>query len=398
MTQRNLRLAGCWQDEVEAPMSKHDLYVKAVEAIYAWGADANLLPEALEATNRALGGLGATLEVIDKATQLPIEFHSAGLPSSAGARYFEHFATLNPRIPPILRQRSGDISFDYQLLDEPAMARDPFYSEFLPELGLRYFVSAVIEQTPDRLTAVAVQRTRRQGHVDTPEISLMQRLCPHLQKAHDMRTHLQAAPAREAALEDALDLLTDGIALLRGDGRIVYANEALRALASSGHDFRIDRDVVEFSTPDLRSRFAGALNAVAQLTDPRRAASQTDFAVPRDHGMPAYTVSVRPLMRDRPQMAGRTSATAMLLIHDPLQRNATASAMLQELFGLTNAEAHLVQALGTGMTAINYAQSRRISITTVYTHLRRTREKTGWKSVAELTRRFNELNVALRAN
>jgi hypothetical protein len=43
-------------------------------------------------------------------------------------------------------------------------------------------------------------------------------------------------------------------------------------------------------------------------------------------------------------------------------------------------------------------RSRRVSITTVYTHLRRTREKTGWKSVAELTRRFNELNVALRAN
>ena len=62
--------------------------------------------------------------------------------------------------------------------------------------------------------------------------------------------------------------------------------------------------------------------------------------------------------------------------------------MLQELFGLTNAEAHLVQALGTGMTAIDYAHSRGISITTVYTHLRRTREKTGWKSVAELTRRF----------
>jgi hypothetical protein len=34
----------------------------------------------------------------------------------------------------------------------------------------------------------------------------------------------------------------------------------------------------------------------------------------------------------------------------------------------------------------------------VYTHLRRTREKTGWKSVAELTRRFHELNVSLRAN
>ena len=89
---------------------------------------------------------------------------------------------------------------------------------------------------------------------------------------------------------------------------------------------------------------------------------------------------------------------AMLLVHDPLQRTLSAGRLLQDLYGLTNAEAQLVEALSTGMTAVAYARNRRISITTVYTHLRRTREKTGWKSVAELTRRFHELNVALRPN
>lgn len=33
------------------------------------------------------------------------------------------------------------------------------------------------------------------------------------------------------------------------------------------------------------------------------------------------------------------------------------------------------------MTALAYARGRRVSITTVYTHLRRTREKTGWKAL-----------------
>ena len=101
------------------------------------------------------------------------------------------------------------------------------------------------------------------------------------------------------------------------NGRIVYANEALRAFAARGHDFRIDRDIVEFSTADLRSRFAGALSAVERIQDPQAATGRTDFAVPRDHGLPAYTVSVRPLMRDRPQATDSAHAVAMLLIHDP---------------------------------------------------------------------------------
>jgi DNA-binding CsgD family transcriptional regulator len=88
----------------------------------------------------------------------------------------------------------------------------------------------------------------------------------------------------------------------------------------------------------------------------------------------------------------------MVLVHDPLDRNLAAGRMLQDLFGLTRAEAHLVCALGTGTTAGAYASKRQVSIATVYTHLRRTREKTGWRSVAELTRRFNELNMTLRPN
>lgn len=197
-------------------------------------------------------------------------------------------------------------------------------------------------------------------------------------------------PTREDLFENALDLIADGIAVLRRGGGIVYANSALRHLADSNGDFRVDRNVIEFAAPDLRHRFAAALVAVER--DPEFV---TDFAVPRDDGRSPYTVSVRPL---RAGEETHPDAAAMLLVHDPLQQNLATARILRELYGLTNAEARLVQALGTGMTAVAYAKSRGISLTTVYTHLRRTREKTGWKSVAELTRRFHELNVALRAN
>ena len=59
-----------------------------------------------------------------------------------------------------------------------------------------------------------------------------------------MRTRLEAVDASETLFANALDLLVDGIALLRRDGGIVYVNEALRLLAApfaawlilSGHD------------------------------------------------------------------------------------------------------------------------------------------------------------------
>lgn len=204
------------------------------------------------------------------------------------------------------------------------------------------------------------------------------------------------ASARDDMFGTALDMLSDGIAVLRRDSTIVYANTALHHLAAHNSDFRIDRNAIRFRTPILRSRFAFALGTVTRKEHCQVARRATDFAVPREDDMPPYTVSLRRLLRSSEQIY--SEAIALLLVHDPMQQNLAAGKMLQELYGLTDAQARLVQALGTGMTAVAYAKMRRVSVATVYTHLRRTREKTGWKSVAELTRRFHELNISLRTN
>jgi len=373
-------------------MTSGDLYVQAVESIYACGSGEGLISDALSVTSRLLGATGATYEVIDKTSGLKW-FCSAGIPAAASKQYSDHFATHNPRFKTALNQRAGEVCWDYKLLDEEAMRRDAFYSEFLPSMGLRYFISAVLEQTSDRIAAVSVQRSQRKGHADQSEIALMHRLCPHFQRAYSMRKLIGVNTP--SLFESALDLLADGIALLRRDGRVLHVNEALRNIAAASRDFRICRDSIEFATPELRGRFASALGAAQRMREPNAAYLATDFAVPRE-GLPPYTVSVRPLMHGGGEPT-HPEAAAMLMVHDPLQQNRAAGGMLQELYGLTNAEAQLVQALGGGMTAVAYAQARKISVTTVYTHLRRTREKTGWKSVAELTRRFHEVNVALRA-
>ncbi len=114
---------------------------------------------------------------------------------------------------------------------------------------------------------------------------------------------------------------------MKRDGGIVYVNEALRRLAAGGNEIRIERNAIEFASPDLRSRFAQAMGAVERMHDPDAPTIATDFAVPREDGRPPYTVSVRPLSRGKE--AAHPHAAAMLLVHDPLQQSAAAARMLR---------------------------------------------------------------------
>jgi hypothetical protein len=51
----------------------------------------------------------------------------------------------------------------------------------------------------------------------------------------------------------------------------------------------------------------------------------------------------------------------------------------------------------SGATVNDYARTRRLSLNTVYTHLRRLREKTGSNRLPELIHKLNELRLPLRA-
>jgi DNA-binding CsgD family transcriptional regulator len=52
-------------------------------------------------------------------------------------------------------------------------------------------------------------------------------------------------------------------------------------------------------------------------------------------------------------------------------------------------------ALQSGVALERYARSNNISLNTVYTHLRRVREKTGCHSIADLVRKLDEFRIPL---
>src|SRR5882757_9636750 len=274
-------------------MSTGNDFLATIEAVHAAGLDATLWPKALAAVAATLGGSAAMFEVFDKRAACHREWYGSGVPPAAEIAYFEHYVADNPRWLFMPRQRTGDISWDYQFIDERAMNAAPFYAELLAQMDLRYFMSGVLVATPDDYACISVQRSSRLGHVQQNEIGLMERLLPHVQQAFDVSRRLNGASEAGKSFERAFDWIADGVAFVSAAGAVVYSNEALQAIARRNDIVRLRRGTLEFLAVDARARFDAALGAVRRL----RAGEQhdltlTDFPVRRASDAPPYLVSV----------------------------------------------------------------------------------------------------------
>jgi DNA-binding CsgD family transcriptional regulator len=138
-----------------------------------------------------------------------------------------------------------------------------------------------------------------------------------------------------------------------------------------------------------------ALADVLALREGRLEALSADFAVPRPSGAAPYVVSVRSLQPARQDRTLRP-AVAIVFIRDPVDHDSGDVQLLRELFGFTNAEAGLAVALRRGTSPDEYGRSQQVSQNTVYTHLRRIKEKTGCRRLPELIGRLNEVRILLR--
>jgi DNA-binding CsgD family transcriptional regulator len=198
-------------------------------------------------------------------------------------------------------------------------------------------------------------------------------------------------------LERALDWLADGVALIGAGGRVLHANATFRAIAQRGDGVALSAGTIRIAGAPARSRLNAAIAAARAAHKAGHATSAaTDFAVPRQDGGPSYLLSVRPLLDPKGEPYGQPCA--MVFVRDPLTHRSVDLVTLREVFGLTEAEACLAKSLQAGQAPANYARERALSLNTVYTHLRRLKDKTGCCRMTELIRKLNELHLPLRVN
>ncbi len=227
-----------------------------------------------------------------------------------------------------------------------------------------------------------------------------------LSHVHRLQRELAAMEKRNAMLENVVDALSLGVALVDGEGRLHYVNRAAQTILTR-RDGLCERDGV------LLARSAAASRALAQsLVAISSGVSEHEaISVPRDGAEP-YALLMQqhgPLPDNRGHdnidvIAGPWGFLAnaiqpgmplvLMLLRDPLHNGTGDFAAVRRHFALTASEATLLEALTYGERLNDFCRRRGISPNTGKFHLRSLFAKTGTHRQADLVRRV----VSLLAN
>lgn len=342
-------------------------------------------PDVFDTLGAELGGVGALLELFDKSGALcMVGPRSAFFDDSLMRSYIEDYHHLSPRPAMIARPDAPDIQYDAQLGSDADLDRNPFYAEFLPRQGLRYFVSATLRFGGGLCGVVSVQRAPSAGHVDAREIALLDALRAPL--------HAMIAPALPVLVNrvraDALAAVLPELAPL---GAVVALNGDVLV---AGPDVYQLEGVVPIHGPHaigfaLSERWREAILAAGRQSKATGRTERVALTVSNEVNKVTGTwfADVRNCphpWRDGaalvPLSAIGSPVLAVSFRHEP----PSVASLLRACYGLTARENDVLMALADGLTPEEIATQLDLSTLTVRSHLARLREKTGCQRATQL--------------
>ena len=295
--------------------------------------------------------------------------------------------SVHPRMPIVARLQGGQMFADSEFWSAAERGRQPYFADVFQRAGLRDGITACVSTGNDGsdLIVLGAYFTRSIRASFLPECrQRINAVLPHLRRACDMDARLMRARKEAATLTDMLNRVTDAVAMLDRDGRVVFANASARAIFRDGNGIRLTADErLLLSTKEARGGLAQALSRCAGsvLCTPGQDTAPTASVAVRWHDGQPLSLALQPLPKE---LAGAFGAVALLFVDAPRAQKPAQDTMLRAIYGLTPAEVQLAQAVCDGVVLKRYAESHQVTYETARTHLRRIFDKTGARRQSEL--------------
>jgi DNA-binding CsgD family transcriptional regulator len=342
------------------------------------------LVETLLSTFRGEGG---GLNVANPTTGQSLQSLDYGIPDDRHAQYYTQVYRHDPRIPAMAAMRSGTAFADSELLNSTEIDRHPFYA-WQAEFGYRHTLFLKLLHDPAHLGAIAITRRISVGAPTDDELALAREIAPAIAHAANVSRRLADLGAIQQGLEAALAANARAFALLDQTGTVAHANAGFQAVLARNDGLTTTNGRLRATHPRASALLHQALGRA--LTESAGSA----LAIERTQAARPYRLVIEPVRPPAAEPAGFQwghQRGALLFLDDPDEwANGSRTRALQQIHGLTAAEAQVAEAITTGLSPEDYAERTGTRISTVRTHLKRIFHKLG------VTRMSALVSVVLR--
>jgi DNA-binding CsgD family transcriptional regulator len=174
-----------------------------------------------------------------------------------------------------------------------------------------------------------------------------------------------------------LDRIDRGVILMDDRRRILDANAMALGVLRDGNGVKVRSGRLVFSDAELDGRFADLILLLRNGS--RDAVHAIAARVSHDH-LPPYRVVVAPV----PRQVDDGRVAFFMLIYGPIQRRQISLEILDQVYGLTRAQAEVARQLFSGLSVEETAAALELSLNTVRTHLKHIFTRCGVQSQGEL--------------
>lgn len=269
-----------------------------------------------------------------------------------------------------------------EMASDEEFERTEYYQDWCRKLDIYRMLGAALPVADDVVGIVGIHRPRGGNPYDEADRRLAERVFPHLRRAMQMRQHLADPGLPFTTAFDAAERAATAILVLDRAGRILHASTRAEALLRQADAIRARQGRLTATDRIAADRLSFLVREAADTAggshNPHPGGT---LAIPRAGRLPV-TVLVAPFRPVR-RGFGAVLPAAILFLRDP-EMPAPAKSVLQEMFGLTPAEAEVAAALTDGATPQEIAKANRVSVNTIRTQLRNIFAKTGTNRQAQL--------------
>ncbi|MCP3473907.1 LuxR C-terminal-related transcriptional regulator [Bradyrhizobium sp. CCGUVB1N3] len=341
-----------------------------IDRFYNAALNPEMWPSAFDAYARVTGGVGAALFSPDS-PDLDMAYASAAL-TNAVSQYGLGWHAICPRTQVGMSPAMSDrIWSDEEIFSEEQVRRSQFHQEFLQGYGFGSHLSLTsLQIVPGSTFFLASQRSISAGAASAEERHAANVLSSHAVRALQVYRGLVRPSVSRDLLADVLAHLPSGVIVTDPDGRVVFMNRSAEALKGDG--LRVDRGQLLASMPRDQAKLPRLIKAT--LTPGASPADARPIGLQRPslkkplllRAIPIRARSDQPLPRIL-----RGLDLVLITISDPEGARPEIPLEALEAFGLTPSEAAVAAMLGTGCSPGEIAEARKISVSTVRTHIRR---------------------------